>query len=222
MSDSFTIKDAFNTFTTTDYKKYMEQICITLNKNMDTPFKDYAEMIANDPIEWFNVFPEQLKSEAAFRKPFSAMSKLLNTAIVVENLGEDFCKAVTKKITVAWKNNFKSILDRRVGMRIGSAYGGGSSCDGDGVVDDAASVAGQNHHHQQQPTEAMDENDNASDLCDNEDSEVDVRIRALTKQAALLRRNNNELKDILVSYINHVHENDELTRSTIMKLVNHL
>lgn len=154
------IREAINVLTTPDYKKYMTQICMTLGKDMDTPFVDYVEQVNNDPVHWFNVFPDQLKSEAAFRKPYSALIKLLNDADVTKSLGEVFCNAAARKISSAWKANFKTILDTRCGHHggIGSAYG----------ADEEGSV---NQYNVVHPADLEMEDSNGGDL--SEEDEVD-------------------------------------------------
>jgi hypothetical protein len=250
MEAIFSIRDAFAVFTTADYRKYMEQICVSLNKDMESSLKDYIEQVANDPVQWFHVFPDQLKSEAAFRKPYSAMTKLLGDPVVASHLGENFCKSSSKKIRTCWKNNFKAILDQRYGYggqagRAGSAYGEddrsvnqeNQTLDPDAGQDlemqDSSSEHGSSLNIPNMPvaqtdaeTEAMD---NGMAVLKAKVKELNARIaltvketNSLKEELKQLRENNEELKEILTCYVTQVHENDELTKKTIMKLVNHL
>jgi hypothetical protein len=202
----FSIRQALDVLTTSDYKKYMTQMCGTLNKDLASSFKDYVEQVANDPVHWFHVFPDQLKSEAAFRKPFSAMTKLLNDPMVGQHLNEDFCKVAAKKIGAAWKSSFKRVIEQRC------AAAAAAAADTDADADDASV------------------NDNATveaDVEADDDENIDEflgdakHIVVLGKRVRALERNNAELKEILVSYVRRVHD-DELTLTTIMKLVNRL
>jgi hypothetical protein len=228
---AFTIRQALDVLTTPDYKKYMTHMCGTLNKDLESSFKDYVEQVTNDPVHWFHVFPDQLKSEAAFRKPFSAMTKLLHDPVVGQHLNEEFCKAAAKKIGAAWKSSFKSVIEQRCTAADrrarDSVYGmDGMHADADADADAFADDGSINNTTVETETEgttgieAVDSDDHIDDHID-EYLDGAKQIVILGKRVRTLERNNTELKEILVSYVHRVHD-DELTLKTIMKLVNRL
>lgn len=92
---------------TADYRLITENVLDTLNIDPDkTLFKDYLEQIENDPLIWFESFPNQWKSTEALAKPKTVLFNLLEKSDAVRNeIGIERCIELIRKISKVWLDN---------------------------------------------------------------------------------------------------------------------
>lgn len=101
-----------------DYHKVWTDIASSLSIPLSTPLASYLDQINNDPVTWFNAFPESLASFEALAKPKSALLHLLEKVPSVrDDVGSDFCDSMVQNISATWKQNGRKISEARIARK---------------------------------------------------------------------------------------------------------
>jgi chromosome segregation ATPase len=98
-----------------DYKRTNEEIIKTLDIPHTKLMKDYMRQINDDPVLWFEAFPNEYTSIEALAKPKSGMIYLLEKNDEVrKELGTEFCDNLAKQLHTIWKKLKNNLLESRV------------------------------------------------------------------------------------------------------------
>jgi hypothetical protein len=101
-----------------DYHKVWAETVTSLNLDpASMELASYLEMINNDPVEWFNSFPDAAVSVPALAKGKSALTYLVKCPEVRALVGGEVCDAIAANVCATWKQHKEAISEKREKQR---------------------------------------------------------------------------------------------------------